>query len=164
MAVDNNNEVKMPKEILPEDVELEAQDLNPSEDVDIQMLEDGGAIVDFDPQQGAMQGGAVPPSTVIEKIITQNAAQENAPAMNKMNVGVASAPINSNMYSRGMAGGGIVAFQEGGLKKFRSSPFEIEAALRGGLLSETTANALKNRSNITNVTRIIDPSSGEVDF
>ena len=51
MAIDNNNEVKMPKEILPEDVELEAQDLNPSEDVDIQMLEDGGAIVDFDPRQ-----------------------------------------------------------------------------------------------------------------
>ena len=114
-------------------------------------------------KQAAMQGGAVPPSTVIEKIITQNAAQENAPAMNKMNVGVASAPINSNMYSRGMAGGGIVAFQEGGLKRFRSNPLEIEAALRGGLLNETTANALKDKTNIRDVKRIISPS-GKVDF
>ena len=32
---------KMPIDVLPEDVELEAQDLNPS-NVDIQMTEDGG--------------------------------------------------------------------------------------------------------------------------
>ena len=119
-------------------------------------------------KQAAMQGGAVPPSTVIEKIITQNAAQENAPAMNKMNVGVASAPINSNMYSRGMAGGGIVAFQEGGLKrKFRSSPLEIEAALRGNLLTEDTEEeirrALGNKTNIRDVTKTISPS-GELNF
>ena len=66
MAIDNNNEVKMPKEILPEDVELEAQDLNPSEDVDIQMLEDGGAVVNFDPQEGAMQGAEVHTANLAE--------------------------------------------------------------------------------------------------
>ena len=46
---------KMPIDVLPEDVELEAQDLNPS-NVDIQMTEDGGAEVNFDPQAEAMQG------------------------------------------------------------------------------------------------------------
>ena len=42
MAIEKNNEEKMPKEILPEEVELQAQDLNPSGDVDIQMLQDAG--------------------------------------------------------------------------------------------------------------------------
>ena len=46
---------KMPVDVLPEDVELEAQDLNPS-DIDVQMMEDGSAEVDFDPQAEAMQG------------------------------------------------------------------------------------------------------------
>lgn len=67
--------------------------------------------------QAAMQkaqAGAVPPSTVIEKVIAQNAAQEAAP-MNRSNVGVASAPMRPDMYRRGMAGGGIVAFAPGGL-------------------------------------------------
>ena len=66
MAVDNNNEVKMPKELLPEDVELQAQDMNPSEDVDIQMMEDGGAIVDFDPQAGAMEGAEIHTANLAE--------------------------------------------------------------------------------------------------
>lgn len=63
--------------------------------------------------QAAMQkaqAGAVPPSTVIEKVIAQNAAQEAAPAMDRSNVGIASAPMRPDMYRRGMAGGGIVAF------------------------------------------------------
>ncbi len=47
---------KMPTDILPEDVELEAQDLNPSNDMNIEMMEDGGAEIDFDPQAEAMQG------------------------------------------------------------------------------------------------------------
>ena len=59
MAIEKNNDEKMPTEILPEEVELEAQDLNPNTDVDIQMMEDGGAVVDFDPQAGAMQGAEV---------------------------------------------------------------------------------------------------------
>ena len=45
---------KMPVDVLPEDVELEAQDLNPS-DIDVQMMEDGSAEVDIDPQAEAMQ-------------------------------------------------------------------------------------------------------------
>ena len=47
---------KMPTDVLPEDVELEAQDMNPSEDTNIEMMEDGGAEIDFDPQAEAMQG------------------------------------------------------------------------------------------------------------
>jgi len=61
------------------------------------------------------QMGGPPPSTVIEKVIAQNAAQETAPPMNRSNVGVASAPMRPDMYRRGMAGGGIVAFGNGGL-------------------------------------------------
>ena len=53
MAIEKNNDEKMPTEILPEEVELQAQDLNPSENVEIEMLEDGGAVVDFDPQGNA---------------------------------------------------------------------------------------------------------------
>ena len=44
MAIEKNNEEKMPTEILAEEVELQAQDLNPSENVEIEMLEDGGAL------------------------------------------------------------------------------------------------------------------------
>jgi hypothetical protein len=68
--------------------------------------------------QAAMQRaqtGGVPPSTVVEKVIAQNAAQEAAPAMNRSNVGVASAPMRSDMFEGPKAaGGGIVAFQGGG--------------------------------------------------
>ena len=63
--------------------------------------------------QAAMQKaqtGEAPPSTVIEKVIAQNAAQETAPVMDRSNVGVASAPMRPDMYRRGMVGGGIVAF------------------------------------------------------
>jgi len=66
MAIEKNNEEKMPKEILPEEVELQAQDLNPSGNVDIQMLQDGGAIVDFDPQAGAMQGAEIHTANLAE--------------------------------------------------------------------------------------------------
>ena len=66
MAIEKNNEEKMPKEILPEEVELQAQDLNPSDGVDIQMLQDGGAIVDFDPQAGAMQGAEIHTANLAE--------------------------------------------------------------------------------------------------
>ena len=75
--------------------------------------------------QAAMQkaqAGAVPPSTVIEKVIAQNAAQEAAP-MNRSNVGVASAPMRPDMYRRGMAGGGIVAFQEGGYNPYTEESY-----------------------------------------
>ena len=61
--------------------------------------------------QAAMQRaqtGGVPPSTVIEKVIAQNASQEAAPAMNRSNVGIASAPMRPDMFAK--AGGGIVAF------------------------------------------------------
>jgi hypothetical protein len=57
MAIDKNMiPGKMPTDVLPEDVELEAQDLNPSDDMNISMTEDGGAEIDFDPQAEAMQG------------------------------------------------------------------------------------------------------------
>ena len=56
MAIEKDDQVKMPTQILPEDVELEAQDLNPNAEVNIEMMEDGGAVVDFDPQEEAMQG------------------------------------------------------------------------------------------------------------
>ena len=56
MAIEKDDQIKMPKEILPEEVELHAQDMNPDSDIDVQMMEDGGAVVDFDPQASAMQG------------------------------------------------------------------------------------------------------------
>ncbi len=57
MAVEKDlmEKSKMPVDVLPEDVELEAQDLNPS-DIDIEMTEDGGAEINLDPQAEAMQG------------------------------------------------------------------------------------------------------------
>jgi len=57
MAVEKDlmEKSKMPIDVLPEDVELEAQDLNPS-DIDIEMTEDGGAEINLDPQAEAMQG------------------------------------------------------------------------------------------------------------
>ena len=68
MAIEKNNDEKMPTEILPEEVELQAQDLNPSENVEIEMLEDGGAVVDFDPQAGAMEGAEVHTANLAEFI------------------------------------------------------------------------------------------------
>ena len=57
MAIEKEllEKLRGPVDILPEDVELEAQDLNP-QDIDVEMMEDGGAEVDFDPQAEAMQG------------------------------------------------------------------------------------------------------------
>ena len=57
MAVEKDlmEKSKMPIDVLPEDVELEAQDLNPS-DIDIEMTEDGGAEINLDPQAEMMQG------------------------------------------------------------------------------------------------------------
>jgi len=57
MAIEKDltQEGKMPIDVLPEDVELEAQDLNPS-DVNVEMMEDGGAEINLDPQAEAMQG------------------------------------------------------------------------------------------------------------
>ena len=66
MAIEKTDDVKMPKEILPEEVELEAQDLNPTGDVEVQMLQDGGAIVDFDPQAEQMQGAEMHNSNLAE--------------------------------------------------------------------------------------------------
>ena len=42
MAIEKDDQIKMPKEILPEEVELHAQDMNPDSDIDVQMMEDGG--------------------------------------------------------------------------------------------------------------------------
>ena len=101
--------------------------------------------------QAAMQkaqAGAVPPSTVIEKVIAQNAAQEAAP-MNRSNVGVASAPMGPDMYRRGMAGGGIVAFAPGGLyDQERFSPpasFSSSLAQQEGGMSRADALKLKEK-------------------
>jgi len=101
--------------------------------------------------QAAMQkaqAGAVPPSTVIEKVIAQNAAQEAAP-MNRSNVGVASAPMRPDMYRRGMAGGGIVAFAPGGLyDQERFSPpasFSSSLAQQEGGMSRDDALKLKQK-------------------
>ncbi len=57
MAIEKDltQEGKMPIDVLPEDVELEAQDLNPS-DVNVERMEDGGAEINLDPQAEAMQG------------------------------------------------------------------------------------------------------------
>jgi len=101
--------------------------------------------------QAAMQkaqAGAVPPSTVIEKVIAQNAAQEVAP-MDRSNVGVASAPMRPDMYRRGMAGGGIVAFAPGGLyDQERFSPpasFSSSLAQQEGGMSRADALKIKEK-------------------
>lgn len=101
--------------------------------------------------QAAMQkaqAGAVPPSTVIEKVIAQNAAQEAAP-MNRSNVGVASAPMRPDMYRRGMAGGGIVAFAPGGLyDQERFSPpasFSRSLAQQEGGMSRADALEIRKK-------------------
>lgn len=86
--------------------------------------------------QKAQTGGA-PPSTVIEKVIAQNAAQETAPVMDRSNVGVASAPMRPDMYKRSMAGGGIVAFNAGGFMDYlKNRGITEEDAARYGITSE----------------------------
>ena len=86
--------------------------------------------------QKAQTGGA-PPSTVIEKVIAQNAAQETAPVMDRSNVGVASAPMRPDMYRRGMAGGGIVAFNAGGFMDYlKNRGITEKDAARYGITSE----------------------------
>ena len=100
--------------------------------------------------QAAMQRaqtGGVPPSTVVEKVIAQNAAQEAAPAMNRSNVGIASAPVQSDMFKA--AGGGIVAFAPGGLyDQERFSPpasFSSSLAQQEGGMSRADALKLKEK-------------------
>ena len=116
--------------------------------------------------QAAMQraqAGAVPPSTVIEKVIAQNAAQEAAP-MNRSNVGVASAPMRPDMYRRGMAGGGIVAFQTGGYNPYTSEEsytsfqdYVNKKKAAGSLPADFDASAAINVEPVRNeVGRIVD--------
>jgi hypothetical protein len=55
------------------------------------------------------QGGQMP--TVMEQLMQRNAESEMPEARE---MGVAQLPIREDMYSQGMAGGGIIAFEEGG--------------------------------------------------
>jgi hypothetical protein len=55
------------------------------------------------------QGGQMP--TVMEQLMQRNAETEMPEARE---MGVAQLPIREDMYAQGMAGGGIVAFDEGG--------------------------------------------------
>lgn len=55
------------------------------------------------------QGGQMP--TVMEQLMQRNAEAEMPEARD---MGVAQLPIREDMYSQGMAGGGIIAFEEGG--------------------------------------------------
>jgi len=58
MAIDKalEDQIKVPKQVLDEEVELEAGPPLGTDDIDIQMTDDGGAEVDFDPEAMAMQG------------------------------------------------------------------------------------------------------------
>ncbi len=62
MTIDKalENQIKVPKTVYDEEVELmaeEPQQFQEGGDVDIEMTEDGGAEVDFDPTTAAMMGG-----------------------------------------------------------------------------------------------------------
>ena len=58
MAIDKalEDQIKVPKQVLDEEVELEAGPPLGTDDIDIQMTDDGGAEIDFDPEAMAMQG------------------------------------------------------------------------------------------------------------
>ena len=59
MAIDRalEDQIKVPKQVLDEEVELEAGPPLGPDDIDIQLTDDGGAEIDFDPSAMAMQGG-----------------------------------------------------------------------------------------------------------
>jgi hypothetical protein len=59
----------------------------------------------------ALQSQGAPMPTVMEQLMQRNAETE-MPESREM--GVAQLPIREDMYAQGMAGGGIVAFDEGG--------------------------------------------------
>ena len=73
MAVEKDlmEKSKMPVDVLPEDVELQPQDLNPS-DIDVEMLEDGGAEINLDPQAEMMQGAEQHDANLAEFLILRN--------------------------------------------------------------------------------------------
>ena len=58
MAIDKalEDQIKVPRTVLDEEVELEAGPPLGTDDIDIQMTDDGGAEIDFDPSAQAMQG------------------------------------------------------------------------------------------------------------
>ena len=58
MAIDRalEDQIKVPKQVLDEEVELEAGPPLGTDDIDIQLTDDGGAEIDFDPSAQAMQG------------------------------------------------------------------------------------------------------------
>ena len=59
----------------------------------------------------ALQSQGAPMPTVMEQLMQRNAETEMPEARE---MGVAQLPIREDMYAQGMAGGGIVAFDEGG--------------------------------------------------
>jgi hypothetical protein len=62
----------------------------------------------------AMQSASAPPTSVMEQLMQRTAEQEQ-PEPQAREIGVAQLPVREGMYDeQRMAGGGIVAFQEGG--------------------------------------------------
>jgi len=59
MAIDKalEDQIKVPKTVYDEEVELAAEEPVNTDDINIEMTDDGGAEIDFDPMTAAMAGG-----------------------------------------------------------------------------------------------------------
>ena len=117
----------------------------------------------------------MPPGSVIEKIIAQNAANEtqanmpmmappmpeaqgNMPMMGAQmpeDVGIGALPIPDEMIP-GLAGGGIIAFKEGDLV----DSFDYEAAARGIDAASGIDSLNSGEVDLNEITRGIDAASG----
>lgn len=86
-------------------------------------------------QSAQMQAAAQPkPPTVVEQAMATNAQEE---AMPQADVGIATAPVREDMYQeKNYAGGGIVAFDEGG---------EVVRAQRGLYVNPTFSEMIRER-------------------
>ena len=129
MAIEKNNEEKMPTEILAEEVELQAQDLNPSENVEIEMLEDGGAVVDFDPQAGAMEGAEVHTANLAEFIAEDDLVEISSEVLEAYDECASSRDEWEQTYKKGLD---LLGFKY----EDRSEPFQGASGATHPVLAE----------------------------
>lgn len=96
------------------------------------------------------QGGQQP--TVMEQLMQRNAEAEMPEARE---MGVAQLPIREDMYSQGMAGGGIVAFDEGG-----DVDDDEESEYYQEMLEDAQMEDMLNKSSMSGIGQLMPRTGG----
>ena len=100
----------------------------------------------------ALQSQGTPMPTVMEQLMQRNAETEMPEARE---MGVAQLPIREDMYAKSMAGGGIVAFDEGGdVDEDEESEYYQEA------IEDAQMEDMLNKASMTGIGQLMPRTGG----